>query len=182
MDALDEYQAALAMHGDEKAFKLLYQRWHPRLLRFAYRLTHNVEDAQDVIQEAAIAIAKNLHRLEKPASFAPWAYTIVRRRAIDHVRKAVRSRQKERDMTDKPVQDQCSDLDQSFALTQALQQMSDTDRSILKMFYLDGMTGPELASAIGVPLGTLKSRLHSARIKLKRIYESSGNGEINVRL
>lgn len=90
--ALDEYQAALAINGDARAFELLYKRWHPRLLRFAYRLTASEEEASDVMQEAAMTIAKNINRLESPASFPAWAYTIVRRRAGDHIQSIVRQR------------------------------------------------------------------------------------------
>ncbi len=76
IDALDEMQVILSMEGDRRAFSLLYRRWHPRLLRHAQQLIRHREDAHDIMQESAIAIAKNIHRLETPKNFGPWAYTI----------------------------------------------------------------------------------------------------------
>jgi len=178
-DALDEYQAALAIKGDRRAFKRLYDRWHPRLLRFAFRLTHNKEDAQDVMQDAAMTIAKSIHRLENPASFGPWAYTIVRRRAHDHIDNAVRQRRLKAKLATASAPDQVEDTDRNLALKQALESLSADDRALLTLFYIDGMTGPELSAAMGAPIGTIKSRLFAARSRLKSIYETSDIGEID---
>ena len=90
--ALDAYQAACASAGDESAFSLLYKRWHARLLRFAYRQTGHPEAARDVMQEAALSMARNIHRLKDPELFSSWAYTIVRRRAADHIAANIKDR------------------------------------------------------------------------------------------
>ncbi len=171
LKALDEYQVALAIGGDRRAFELLYRRWHPRLLRFAYHLTQNEDDARDLMQEAAISIATKIHRLENPSSFAAWAYTIVRRRAQDHIRYAVRHRRIKNELAKEPASPLVNKTDQTLALRQALNSLSKDDRVLLTLFYLDNMTGTELSVAMGVPIGTIKSRLFSAREKLKSIYE-----------
>lgn len=177
--ALDEYQAALAINGDRRAFKRLYSRWHPRLLRFAYRMTQNEDEARDVMQEAAMTIARSIHRLENPRSFGPWAYTIVRRRAHDHIDSAIRQRHIKAELVEAPSSNLMEDLDRTLALKQALDRLPSIDRTMLTLFYLDEMTGPELSEAMGIPIGTLKSRLFAARSKLKSIYEQSDIGEIN---
>ena len=59
--ALDSFQAAKARQGDRRAFERLYKRWHAPLLRFAYRQMGHPEIAKDVMQDAALAMAKNIH-------------------------------------------------------------------------------------------------------------------------
>ncbi len=164
------------MQGDKRAFKRLYNRWHPSLLRFAFRLTHNAEDSQDVMQDAAITIAKSIHRLQNPASFGPWAYTIVRRRAHDHIDKSIRQRRIKTELAASYRPKIVDDSERSFALKQALEALSTSDRALLMLFYIDGMTGPELSAAMDVPIGTIKSRISAARSKLKAIYEAPATG------
>lgn len=172
--ALDVYQVGLAIEGDRAAFESLYRRWHPRLLRLARRLTRHPDEALDVLQEAALTIARDIHKLRDPARFSPWAYTIIRRRAADHIGKAVRRREHESAL----VQDDIDAAeDENLSLRQALLRLSETDRLMLTLFYLDGLRGTEMAAALGIPLGTLKSRLFTARQKLKSIYSPSEGDE-----
>ncbi|MEP4050667.1 MAG: sigma-70 family RNA polymerase sigma factor [Litorimonas sp.] len=166
--ALDLYQAGLAIDGDLPAFDLLYRRWHPRLLRLASRLTGNSDEARDVMQDAALTIARDIHKLRDPARFSAWAYTIVRRRASDYIDRAIRVRKAALEME---VQIAEHDPERALSLRQALSQLPDVDRLMLALFYIDGLRGTEMAAALGIPLGTLKSRLFTARKKLKSIYE-----------
>jgi len=168
--ALDDYQVALAIKGDRRAFALLYKRWHPKLLRLAYRLTQNRDEAQDVMQDAAMTIAKNMGKLDAPAKFSAWAYTIVRRRAADHIAKAVKGRKLQSRAADYTPKSESQDMDQAVSLKQALERLEGAERTLLKLFYIDGMSGAEIAIALGVPLGTVKSRLFTVRTKLQRIY------------
>jgi len=169
--ALDVYQASLAQQGDRQAFDLLYRRWHPKLLRFACRLTRNGDEARDVMQDAALVIARDIGKLRAPEQFSAWAYTIVRRRAADHIHRAVRAREVARDM---PVQDERDDAaDRDLTLRQALSELAEAERLMLTLFYVDGLQGREMAAALGIPLGTLKSRLFTARQKLKAIYNET---------
>ena len=171
---LDAYQAGLAAQGDRRAFELLYRRWHPRGLRLAQRLTRNRDDARDVMQDAALTIARDISKLRDPARFSAWAYTIVRRRAADHIERAVRRRTVEADVPD-PVP--LSGPDSALALKQALARMSATDRTLLELFYIDGFRGREIADALGLPLGTVKSRLFAARARLKHIYNEGDEND-----
>lgn len=170
--ALDDYQATLAVHGDRAAFTLLYKRWHPKLLRLARRLTRNADEAQDVMQDVAITIAKNIHKLEDPRRFSAWAYTIVRRRSVDHIQKAVHHREIKDRAGQNPQSTPSTTIEDALTLKQAMAFLSQSDRMILVLFYVDGLTGKEIADALGVPLGTIKSRLFKARAKLKDAYEN----------
>ena len=175
--ALDEYQVLLAQDGDKRAFELLYKRWHPKLYKFAYRLIGDRDGAQDVMQDAALTIAKNIDRLNDPKTFSSWAYVIVRRRSADYISRAVKARRVKSELENRPEPAEAIGPDDSLSLKQALARLSETDRSILDLFYRDGMTGPEIASALGIPIGTVKSRLYAAREKLKSIYDINLKGD-----
>ena len=166
--ALDAYQVGLAAEGDRQAFDLLYRRWHPRLLRFAYRLTRNSDEARDVMQDASLTIARDIHKLRDPEKFSAWAYTIVRRRAADHIDRSVRARNLTSEM---PEPETGIGADIKLSLRQALSRLPESDRLMLTLFYVDGLRGTEIAAALGIPLGTVKSRLFTARQNLKTIYE-----------
>jgi RNA polymerase sigma-70 factor (ECF subfamily) len=166
-DALDAYQAGLAADGDARAFDLLYRRWHPKLLRLAQRLTRNPDEARDVMQDAALTMARDIRKLKDPARFSAWACTIVRRRTADHIDKAVKRRVGE---TDWPEASGDAGPEVALSLKQALARLSETERLMLNLVYLDGFRGHEMAAALGIPLGTVKSRLFAARQALKTIY------------
>lgn len=169
--SLDLYQVTLAASGDQKAFEGLYKRWHPKGMRLAQRLTGNAEEAKDVMQEASMTIAKNIHRLEKPEQFSAWAYTIIRRRAADHIRSAVRVRK----ISDHAAQHQESTSTPSpeteLSLKQAFSNLPSDEKTLLTLFYVDGFSGRDIAQALGIPLGTVKSRLFKARESLKQYYQ-----------
>ena len=171
--ALDAYQVGLAAQGDVRAFDALYRRWHPKLLRFAHRLMGNADDARDVMQDASLTIARDIHKLREVDRFAAWAYTIVRRRAADHIKDAVRARQV---IADLPEPEATKGPETALSLRQALSHLPETDQLMLSLFYVEGLRGTEIAAALGIPLGTVKSRLSTARRKLKTHYENL-NGE-----
>lgn len=171
-DALDAYQAGLASEGDRRAFELLYRRWHPRGLRLAQRLTRNPDEARDVMQDAALTIARDIRKLRDPARFSAWAFTIVRRRAADHIDRAVRRRMRE---ADRPPPEPQAGPDTALSLKQALARLPQGERMMLALFYLDGFRGHEIAAALGIPPGTVKSRLFKARQSLKTLYEGDDN-------
>jgi len=172
--ALDDLQTMLAMQGDTKAFSLLYKRWHPRLLRHARSLARHTEDARDIMQDAAIAIARNIHRLETPENFGPWAYTIVRNRAANHIKR----RQRERSLktvirTEANIQSPPTPPpERADTLRDLIETLRPNDREVLCSYYVDGMTVREISDCLGLPAGTVKSRLYKARTHLKSAYET----------
>lgn len=176
LEALDEYQATLAVGGDRKAFALLYKRWHPKLLRFAFRKTGEVEAAQDVMQNAALTMAKDIYRLKDPSVFGAWAFMIVRRRAADFLKSKIRAREVQSELARQPEPDTSVGSEDALSLKQALRALPNADRQLLTFFYVDGMKISEIAAGLCVPAGTIKSRLFTAREKLKSVYEATEEG------
>lgn len=170
--ALDSFQAAKAREGDRRAFELLYKRWHAPLLRFAHRQIGHRDIAKDVMQDAALAMAKNIHRLNDPEMFSSWAYTIVRRRCVDHIKANVKDRDLKTKFAAQPETSPAFESADAMTIRQGLAKLSETERLLLTLFYVEGLTGAELAAAMDMPLGTIKSRLFAARQHLKLLYEN----------
>lgn len=177
--ALDSFQAAKAQQGDRRAFELLYKRWHAPLLRFAYRQIGHSEAAKDVMQDAALAMAKNIHRLNDPDMFSSWAYTIVRRRCADHIKANIKDRDLKAQFAAKPEAGAAIESAEAMSIRQGLAKLPETERLLLTLFYVEGLTGAELAAAMDLPLGTIKSRLFAARQHLKTLYETTSKGDEN---
>lgn len=165
--------ADLARLGDRAAFTRLYTAWHPRLLRYALRRCGDMELARDAMQDAGLTMARNIHRLKDPASFSPWAYTIVRRRVAD----LIRGRPPQSDELDPEFAESTSafSIEERLSLQQVLSKLAGDDRLLLMLFYADGLTGAELSAALGIPAGTVKSRLHRIRETFKSHYTKNGD-------
>jgi len=175
-DIQDELLVLQCQDGDAAAIKSLISRWQPKLTRLAWRLTSDRESAHDIVQDAWMSIVRGLHRLDDPARFRAWAYRIVKNKCADWVRRRVVRRDaaaEARDTVVEAVHDEACDsaTAERDALRQALIAMPEEQRAILSLHYLDGMRLSEIAIVFGVPLGTVKSRLHHARNKLKDILE-----------
>jgi RNA polymerase sigma factor (sigma-70 family) len=171
--ALDAYQVRQAMAGDRVAFDRLYRRWHARLLRHAHRLVGHGEDARDVMQEVAMALVKNIHRLRAPEQFGPWAYTIVRNRSASFIRGAVRERTMRQAATvEAELQAPTAGEGRSDDLVALIATLGLADREVLSAYYVDGMSVAEIAACLALAPGTVKSRLHTARTHLKTAYQT----------
>ena len=166
----DHAQIILSVSGDRRAFELLYSRWQPRWLRFATWLVRNEDDALDVTQEASLAIARNIHKLKDPALFKAWSFTIVRRRASEHVRGAVNARRLTT-VLQQESEPQFLEPEASTSMSDLLALVDTNDQHLLALFYVYGLSVAELASVLEIPVGTVKSRLFHARGRLQRAYE-----------
>lgn len=151
-----------------RALELLARRWHPRLLRDATYLTGDAEAARDVAQEAWIGIARGVRRLQDPARFRSWAHRIVVHKSRDWIRRERAKRhavQRAADQAEQPAAEQ--PRDDIARLRAALAELPADQRTVLSWFYLEEMSVREIAAALSIPAGTVKSRLYHARNALR---------------
>ena len=151
-----------------RALELLARRWHPRLLRDATYLTGDAEAARDVAQEAWIGIARGVRRLQDPARFRSWAHRIVVHKSRDWIRRERAGRRAVRraaDLAEQPAAEQ--PRDDIARLRAALAELPADQRTVLSWFYLEEMSVREIAAALSIPAGTVKSRLYHARNALR---------------
>lgn len=170
---VDEMLVLAAQAGRAESFERLARRWHPRLLRHARRLTGDAEAANDAVQEAWVAIAGGLLRLHDPASFGPWALRITGRRCADWIAGRRRSRPRTAELAEasREVAVERAFGDAGLRVREALRRLEPERRALVAMFYLEGLTVGEIAVALDIPAGTVKSRLAAARDRLRAALE-----------
>jgi RNA polymerase sigma factor (sigma-70 family) len=170
---LDEYLVASARTGDREAFGMLAQRWHAKLVAHGWRLTGDQEAARDAAQESWIEIARGISGLKDERAFPAWAYRIATRRCAKAVGRNVRERglgQALARESPEPVQAPGASLDEE-RLRRAIAALPNDQRSAIALFYLEEMSVAEVAVALNVPAGTVKTRLMHARRKLRAALE-----------
>ena len=171
---LDEYLVASAKAGDRRAFQLLAARWHKKLIAHAWRLTGDPEGARDAAQEGWIEIVRGIGRLEDERAFPAWAYRIVSRRCARQIGSAVRRRQLAEAALAEPIAEDAesvgAELDHD-RLRAAIRGLSNDHRAAVALFHLEEMSVAEVAVALDVPVGTVKTRLMHARRKLRAVLE-----------
>lgn len=165
---IDEYLVLLVREGDRGAGERLARRWHPRLLRTARRVLGDDDLARDAVQEAWLGICRGLPRLDAPERFPAFAHRILARRCADALRGVIRHR--ERRAPDLGAIDRLASpatAPDHVALEQAFARLSAEHRFAATLFFIEGLSLREIAEALTIPVGTVKSRLHHARISLR---------------
>lgn len=176
-DIQDELLVIQCQDGDDEALRVLIARWQPRLGRFAWRLTNEREAARDIVQDAWLAIVRGIRRLDDPARFRAWAYRIVSNKCSDWIRRRVTQRSANQDLVNADVPSPAEDANATDSngevsrLREVLKTLPEQQQAILSLHYLDGMGLAEIAEVIGVPVGTVKSRLYHAREHLRQALE-----------
>ena len=171
----DEWLVVRAQGGDREAFAELVAHRQPKLLRHAVRLTGRRDAGADVAQESWLAIVKGLRRLQDPACFPRWAYQIVTRRTADWVRGRSRRREQASYELAEPTETGGPDEEALSELRSAISKLSRDRRTLLAMHYVDGLSVGEIAEALSIPPGTVKSRLYHARDELRQLLQACGH-------
>ncbi len=166
-DPVDDLLVMQAQDGDRRSMEALVRRWQKRLWTHAYRLTGRGEAAWDITQQAWLAIIKGLGRLHDPASFRAWAYRIVANKAMDHLKSETPPGAPPRWEAEPRAPRQ----ERRAILQDLLHRMEPDKRALLVLYYLEGLTVTEVAFVLGIPPGTVKSRLHASRAELKKLWE-----------
>lgn len=171
---LDEWLVLRAQDGDKRSLALLVNRWHKKLVAYAFRKTNDIEVAKDLVQDSWQAIVKQVYLLQNPAKFRVWAYRIVNNKSVSWIR----DKQKERKMNYEIEQEQVvlESTEMDFGpVRRAVQQLPDKERTILTLFYQNDYTIKEIAEILSINEGTVKSRLFYARRKVKEFYNQQIN-------
>lgn len=167
------YRTAL---GDQRAFEQLYQQTSSRLYGVALALLRRRDLAEDVLQEAYVKVwhAAGSYQPER-GTVATWLSTIVRRSAIDRLRRnkndvIVQQEPEDWDVADEdtpgPLQQLLADAD-SVRLARCLEHLDERQRESLRLAFFHGLTHSELAEKLQTPLGTVKAWIRRGLDKLK---------------
>lgn len=174
----DRRLIAECLGGRRDAFGELVTRYQARLFNAAVRLVDNPEDAADVVQDAFLNAFQSLHTFKGDAEFFTWLYRIAFNTAISQKRKKRATVSLEADGTDPGIEphDQSAYVKPGAALERteeeqqlhdAMNRLSHEHREVLVLKDIEGLKYEDIAEALGVPIGTIRSRLHRARLELR---------------
>ncbi|HEY6100431.1 MAG TPA: RNA polymerase sigma factor [Anaeromyxobacter sp.] len=176
----DEDLVRLSAGGDARAFEALVVRHGDALFRFASRTCASERDGEDALQDGLLAAWRGAGTYRGEASARTWLFQVV----INACRRRRRRRAGEPERHDPmeaaaslPVDQRGADervaaAELGAALERALETMDDDARELLLLRDVEGLTGEETASALGIGLAAMKSRLHRARLELKERVEA----------
>jgi RNA polymerase sigma-70 factor, ECF subfamily len=158
-----------AQRGSAEAFAELFRRHWPRAHRAAWLVVHDATAAEDVAQEAFLAAVRSLDRFDRRRPFGPWLHRIVVNRAIDYAR----ARELRREVADLGVESAVCDRSDAPGddVLGALAALPPDQRAVIVMRHLLGFTPGEIAGALGLPRGTVNSRLRRGLDGLQEAVE-----------
>jgi len=160
-------------HGDRRAFGELYDLLAPQLLGVAMRLLRRRDLAEDALQEAFVKVWTSAARYDPARGAATaWLVVMVRRCAIDRLRRSPPAGPGLDELTPDEVSqrlsvDPASSFDHAEDIRRCLEQLSHEHRNALLLTYTLGLTHEELALRLGIPLGTAKSWVRRASLRMK---------------
>jgi RNA polymerase sigma-70 factor (ECF subfamily) len=174
--ASDELLAIRCQLGEPAAFDDLIARWHAPLWSFVRRLVGDDDAAREIFQDVWVRVIRGIPQLRDGSKLRAWLFGIARRTLMDRLRQEyARS-----PMVDVDVEEMAADPPPAASdedvqeLEGALADLPIVEREVLTLFYLQELTLNEVAEALKVPLGTVKSRLFRARRLLRQNLTARG--------
>ena len=182
----DEELIAKFQNGDVGAFNQIVIRYKDRLLNFIYRFMNDIDKAEDLVQDTFLKLYTHKHSYKEIAKFSTWLYTIAGNLAKTELRKI--KRRKTFSVTDLSYEDQefiISDVDTGpdediisrnleKNIQSALNELPNEFRTVIILRDIQELSYEEISSIIGVPLGTIKSRINRGRLKLQKLLRDKG--------
>jgi RNA polymerase sigma-70 factor, ECF subfamily len=152
--------------GDQAALGELYDIFAPLVNGLALRIVRDTADAEDVVQEVFVQIWRQAARYDAARGTPEaWLCTMARTRALDRLRRRASRREETEDQAPPPTD--VPRNEERLAVREALQVLSPDQRRALELAYYEGLTQTEIAARLGEPLGTVKTRIRSAMIRLR---------------
>jgi RNA polymerase sigma-70 factor (ECF subfamily) len=166
---------------DEAALAQLYDRYRLILFGLLMRILNNREEAEDVLQEVFLQVWRKAEDFDENRGRPfTWLVTLGRSRGIDRLR-TLAARDRVAEAGAKEVVDQISDAasdafksEQRGLVNEALSQLPDEQKRPLMLAYFDGLTQSEIATRLGAPLGTVKTRMRTGLVNLRELLAGKG--------
>jgi len=176
---MDRRLVSQAQHGDERAFCELAFAMGDRLFAVAYRILRDLDAAEDATQQAIIAIWRELPALRDVGRFEAWAYRTVVHACYRETRRTSRLRARlHLFRAVDEVSDPTSSVDDRDELERAFRQLSPEQRAVLVLQYHLGLSLDGIADHLGIPIGTVRSRIHHAKRALRAAVDADARPSV----
>ncbi|HEX6230534.1 MAG TPA: sigma-70 family RNA polymerase sigma factor [Actinomycetota bacterium] len=178
----DEDLVRRFLSGDRGAFAVLVERHERRVYNLALRMTGKEEDARDATQEAFLAALRKLSSFRGEAAFTTWLHRVTVNACYDLLRKRQRAPLLDRGDEDNPepepppAPDHADRAVLSVDVQRALLEVPVDYRAVMILHDVQDLPQEEVAEILGIPIGTVKSRLHRGRISLARALGTGAGG------
>ena len=174
----DEQVLEAVGRGDDDALGELYDRFGRLAFRLAFRILRDRALAEDAVQEAFLAVWRSADAYKRErAKPSTWILTVVHRRAVDIVRREQSRRSEPLEVAPEPSVGPADEdavlRDRRAAVQAALTELPGDQRQALELAYYGGLTQSELAERLGVPLGTVKSRMFAGLGRLRELLSET---------
>ena len=182
-EIFDDLLVLRCQSGDSDAFATLVEKWHPRMLRLAMRLLHERAEAEDIVQSSWVVAIGKIGSIKDPTALRPWLFRVVANKCADLIRSRQRRRRREGRFVpesitcDSTTSDSLASEkdDRIAALRNAIRSLDREKRVVLRLHYLEGLSVDQIAKSLSLPPGTVKSRLHYARNKLRVVLRGEND-------
>lgn len=155
--------------GEQVAFRRLLDRYRNRLIRIAANLMHDRMEAEDVAQEAFLKAFRELGRLRDDCAFGGFLYRICVRLCVDKLR----LKRAETTPFDASVEIVSGSIETRLLVKELIEKLPADLKTTLVLREIEGLSYEEVAAATGVPVGTVRSRLHTARERFRAMWVSA---------
>lgn len=170
--------------GDRSAFDLLIRKHERRAYLYAYRLTTNQEEAMDIVADAFVRVFNALPNFRGQSSFSTWLYRIITNCYLDLRKKEgkraavsldqpmdLQGIEMERQVEDtrRAPDEELEHVERERVIQTAVGELPEYQRVMLTMYHVENMSYEEIAEALDLPIGTVKSRLNRARLSLREV-------------
>jgi RNA polymerase sigma-70 factor (ECF subfamily) len=175
-NADDRQTIQAVLSGDADRFGLLVLKYQDRLFNGVIRMLGSASDAEDVVQDSFLQAFRKLSTFRETSSFYTWIYRIAINAAINLRRRDRRSRTQSdfNTLSERLIADdqpgptrRIEQSEEVQALQDGLNQLSDEHRNILVLREIEGMSYEDISQILDMPIGTVRSRLHRARLQLR---------------
>ena len=167
--------------GDREAFRRLFEHFAPRVKGLMLKTGAGSDDAEEIAQETLLAVWRKAAQFDPvSAGAAAWIFTIARNLRIDQVRRAARAGAVDHDaeldyLVDptEPADDVMARNDEAGRIATALSSLSEEQSMAIRLSFIEERPHPEIADFLGIPLGTVKSRIRLAMNRLRALLDET---------
>ncbi|HVN69809.1 MAG TPA: sigma-70 family RNA polymerase sigma factor [Candidatus Binatia bacterium] len=163
---------ARTLRGDSEAFATLVERYDRAVYHLSYRTLHDVEEARDATQEAFFKAFRSLRTFKPGSKFSTWIFAIAYHACCDRLNRRKRYAGDELPDRADPApgpEHQVIALDEASRLRAAIEALPEKYRTVVTLFHLQGRQYDEIATVLGLPMGTVKTHLFRAKEQLRRL-------------